>query len=450
MADHRPFRSLTFKLMSVMCIGLAAAVLTTVCAIFLGNAIISEVYLSEEAVSRRMGQRISSFRSFVEENHLSSTDVHAVGQWNKDHRTTSLTIYGMSTTISSTPAGAELVGNETGIVVRTEMDHLTSAEYPVNFRDGVYTVAIYDNSRDLVNAAVNLSALALAALVFLAALLLFEQHITRTVQTLSRQVRQVSRGDLQMQITPQTADEIGQLALDVDAMRLSIIDKLQREEEAWKANSQLLTAISHDVRTPLTALLGYLEILSDESASAEERSAYLEICKNNAQRLKSLTDELFGFFLVFGKPTPDQIQEPFHAATLLDQVLMEHILDLNQQGFQVDTAPCPELTGNLMVDLGHFRRIFDNLFSNVRKYADPAFPVVINQRCSEEELTVSITNHILTQRNYVERNRIGLQTCQKLVSAMGGEFSQHRTKETFTVEVLLPLHETEKVKEIRQ
>ena len=129
-----------------------------------------------------------------------------------------------------------------------------------------------------------------------------QQHLTRTVQTLSRQVRQVSRGDLGMQIQAQTSDEIGQLALDVDAMRLSIIDKLQREEEAWKANSQLITAISHDVRTPLTALMGYLEILADETLSSEERNAYLDICKNNALRLKGLTDELFGFFLVFGKP----------------------------------------------------------------------------------------------------------------------------------------------------
>ena len=253
-------------------------------------------------------------------------------------------------------------------------------------------------------------------------------------------MRQVSRGDLQMQITPQTSDEIGQLALDVDAMRLSIIDKLQREEEAWKANSQLITAISHDVRTPLTALMGYLEIISDESLSPGERSAYLEICKNNALRLKGLTDELFGFFLVFGKPKPDQVLEEFDAVTLLEQVLLEHEMDLSQRGFRVETDTAP-ITGKLRVDLGHFRRIFDNLFSNVRKYADPAFPVTVACRCDREELTVTICNHIRQSTTRVESNRIGLQTCHKLVAAMGGEFNQTRTKETFTVEVLLPLYE---------
>ena len=422
-----------------MCLALGLALASALGVMLLGNALVEQVYLSSELVNKRMDAQITSFRSFVQEQQLSSTDVNAVGQWNREHPKITLTIYGLTTTLSSSAEGAELVGNETGIVVRSVEKQWLSKEYPVNFRDGVFTVAVYDSSRGMVRAAVNLSALSMAALVFLATVLLYEQHITRSVQTLSRQVRQVSRGDLGMQITPQTSDEIGQLALDVDAMRLSIIDKLQREEEAWKANSQLITAISHDVRTPLTALLGYLEIVSDESLSPDERSAYLEICKNNALRLKGLTDELFGFFLVFGKPQPDQKPEEFDAGMLLEQVLLEHEMDLTQRGFHVETSTDP-ITGSLQVDLGHFRRIFDNLFSNVRKYADPSCPVTITCRCDREELTVTICNRIRQDANRGESNRIGLQTCHKLVAAMGGEFNQSRTKETFTVEVLLPVY----------
>lgn len=439
MADHKRFRSLTFKMLAVMCLAFGAAVVTFIGMVVLGSTVVQEVYLSGEAVNQRLNQEITSFRAYVEENHLASTDVNAVGSWNSEHRNVNLTIYGLTTTISSSPSGAELMGNEAGLVVRSETSIQSALEYPVNFRDGVYTVAVYDTSQSMVGAAVNLSALALAMLVFLATVLLYDQHMTRTVQTLSRQVRQVSRGDLQMQIRPQTHDEIGQLALDVDTMRLSIIDKLQREEAAWQANSQLITAISHDVRTPLTALLGYLEILSDENITSEERRAYLEVCKNNAHRLKSLTDELFGFFLVFGRPNPDQVLEEFDAATLMEQVLLEHEMDLRSRGFEVRLEPCEELTGKLHADLGHFQRIFGNLFSNVRKYADPTRPVTILQKLEGEELLVTIENYINPSQTRVESNRIGLQTCQKLVSAMGGEFSQSRTRETFRVEILLPL-----------
>lgn len=438
MADHKIYRSLTLKLMLVVFVALVAAVFTFLGVQIIGNAAVDQVYLSEDAVRARLDTEISSFRTFVSENQVSSTDVNAVGQWNREHREIQLTIKGMSTTMNSSASGAELVGNEFGLVIRAG-DFADAAEYAVNFRDGVFSVSIHDTSQGRYLMAVNLIAIVLAALMFLATILLYDQHLTRTIQTLSRQVRQVSRGDLQMQIQPMTHDEIGQLALDVDTMRLSIIDKLQREEAAWQANTQLITAISHDVRTPLTALMGYLEILSDDSISPDERRAYLEICKNNAYRLKGLTDELFGFFLVFGRPTPDQRLEQFDAATLLEQILLEHEMNLKQRGFDVRPVYSGELKGKLRVDLTHFRRIFDNLFSNVGKYADSMRPVSVLQTVEDEDLHVTISNYIPAQSGRPESNRIGLQTCQKLITAMGGEFIQSRTKDTFTVEVILPL-----------
>lgn len=441
MGDVKRFRSLTFKLMAVVCIAAVCAVVAFAAAMLLGGAVIDRVYLSDEAVEERLSREIASFRQFVSENGISSTNVTAIGRWNREHDNIQLTVYGKNTTVSSSSNGAELVGNEYGLVVRDSELSEGTVEYAVNFSDGTYAVAMYDSSQWIYVAAVVAASLVLAVLIFLATILIYDQHITRTVQTLSRQVRQVSRGDLQMQIRPMSRDEIGQLALDVDTMRLSIIDKLQREEEAWRANTQLITAISHDVRTPLTALMGYLEILSDESIAPEERQAYLQVCRNNAVRLKSLTDELFGFFLVFGKPTVDQSPEEYDAAMLLDQILLEHEMNLGQQSFRVELIREGELSGKVRVDLTHLRRVFDNLFSNVSKYADPACPVSVAVKRSEDELIVSITNRIAVQSNRRESNRIGLQTCHKLVAAMGGEFSQHRTKDTFSVEVLLPLIE---------
>lgn len=439
MAEGKRYQSLTFKLVAVVCIAAVCAVVTFAAGCLLGGALVDEIYLSEEAVTARLNREIASFRAYVSENGVSSTNVSAIGAWNREHEYIRLTVFGLTTTVNSSFSGAELVGNEYGLVIRDGDFSDSAADYPVNFIDGSYTVSVYDASGWIYIAAAVFISLVLAVLVFLATILLYDQHVTRTVQTLSRQVRQVSRGDLGMQIQPMTQDEIGQLALDVDTMRLSIIDKLQREEAAWKANTQLITAISHDVRTPLTALMGYLEILSDESLSPEERQAYLQVCKNNAFRLKSLTDELFGFFLVFGKPNVDQSLEDFDGAMLMEQILTEHQMNLHQQGFAVELVHEGEIQGKLRVDLTHLRRVFDNLFSNVNKYAERKKPVTISLRMDGEDLHIVITNYIALGSNRAESNRIGLQTCHKLVHAMGGEFNQSRTKETFTAEVLLPL-----------
>ena len=433
-------RPLTLKMVVMVCGAMLAALLSFGAAQAVGEALVEHVYLSEEAVNARLQVQIAAFRDYVRTNAVSSTGVKAIGAWNREHRLTQMTVYGLNTTVNSGPNGAELVVNDSGIVIRTDQAAEGTEEFPVNFRDGVFPVMIYENTAALARLAVNTVSVFVAAVVFLIILIFYERHITRLIRTLSRQVQLVSRGDLQRQIVPQSTDEIGQLARDVDARRLSIIDKLQREEAALQANSQLITAISHDVRTPLTALMGYLEILSDESIDPMERQAYLEVCKNNAQRLKSLTDELFGFFLVFGKPTPDLKTEEFDAATLVDQILLEHEMDLHQHDFRIEARESGDPTGKLRVDLGHMRRIFDNLFSNILKYADPEQPVVVDKIAKENTICIRISNAIPAHAARVESNRIGLQTCQKLTEAMGGSFLQERTGDSFTAGVELPLY----------
>lgn len=438
MAKKRIRCSLTLKLMAAVCLAALLAALTFWGMSRVGQAAVNRWYLSEQAVSVRLDKEIASFRDFVRQRKMASTDIESIGEWNREHPATELTITGLTATVKSDAEGAELVANDTGMVIRIG-DSASSSKYPVNFRDGVYSVTVYDRSQGLYQVGADWVALITATLVFLAVILIYNQRMTRTVQMLNAQVRRVSQGALDMQIECSSRDEIGQLALDVDTMRLSIIDKLQREEAAWTANSQLITAISHDVRTPLTALLGYLDIASDESLSPQEREAYLQICKNNALRLKSLTDELFAFFLVFGKPHPDQHLEEVDAGTLLDQILLEQEMSLTQMGFQVRIVHRGTLTGKLRVDVGHMRRVFDNLYSNVCKYADPERPVNALIEGEPDKLTVYVSNYVRQRADRVESNRIGLQTCEKLIKAMGGEFRICREREMFAAEIALPL-----------
>lgn len=428
---------MTLKLVAMLLVSaLAAASLYVLCS-FLGRELVDQVWLSPSQAESRINADIRSFRDFVEANNTASTDAAAIGQWNRDHKDVRLTVNGRNTILNTDGYSTEITMSDSGLSLRLD-DH-TGYPFPVNFSDGTYTVSIYDYSETRLYNIVNIASIVISAAVFLLLMILYERHVTFSILRLSRQVRQVSRGSLQQHIQSPSRDEIGQLAEDVDAMRLSILDKLHREEAAWQANTDLITAISHDVRTPLTALMGYLDILSDPDLPPEVQRTYLDICRNNALRLKDLTDELFGFFLVFGNQTPEQKPEQFDAATLMEQLLLESREELTGQGFPIDLALPEDLQGSILVDLGHLRRIFDNLFSNVRKYADPQEPVVIRVTATGNLLKITISNAILTSSPRVESNRIGLKTCEKLLTAMGGQFFQSRTGDTFTAEVTLPL-----------
>ena len=420
---------------------LVAVVLYFLCS-FMGQHLVSKLWLSQIPTQNRITSQIQSFRNFADENNISSADAVSIGQWNRTHADIRLTVYGRTTIISSDAYGAEITQTDSGLSFRLD-DH-EGFSFPVNFSDGTYSVHIYDHSEGRLYNIVNITSIIISAVVFLLLVLLYERHVTLSILRLSRQVRQVSRGDLQQSIQPPTRDEIGQLAEDVDAMRLSILDKLHREEAAWKANSDLITAISHDVRTPLTALMGYLDILSDTNLPPELQRSYLEICQGNATRLKDLTDELFGFFLVFGNRTPEQNLEQFDAAMLLEQLLLEAQAELTGQGFDVRLVwPEEPLRGNLEIDLNHLHRVFGNLFSNLQKYADFQKEVLIQVSVDQSLLHIGITNTILAGANRVESNKIGLKTCEKLLSSMGGSFLQRRAANTFTAEVTLPLYPAE-------
>lgn len=433
-------RTLTAQMLLVVCAAGLVALLTGLGGYFAGMSMVRRFYFSEEATQRRLTEEITSFRVYVAQNSVGSTDVTAVEQWNREHSYTQLTIKGLETTVRSNFYGAELVGNESGIVLQSGQASSAGTEFAVNFKDGVFSVVVYESSESVLFELVKVTAIVVGCLVFLLIVLVYDQQLTRSVQALSRQIRQVSQGELDLEISSRRRDELGQLALDVNTMRLSIMERLQREEAAWQANSNLITAISHDVRTPLTALMGYLELLDDEELPAQQRQGYLEICKNHAQRLKGLTDELFGFSLVFGKPEPELHLEEFEAELLLEQILLEKEMELTHRGFSVTTQR-ESVSGKLRVDLGHLRRVFDNLFSNVRKYADPARPVLLRQRMEQGRLVVEVSNAIPATQQRVESNKIGLQTCQKLIVTMGGSFEKRQTEEAFTVEFSLPLYE---------
>lgn len=403
----------------------------------LGTYLINRLYLAPEAVQGRVLEHLVSLRSYVEERRISSTNAPEIAQFCREHRGCQLTIYGRDAVLTASESGAALTSYG-GLTSNVYYSAEPEQRYPVNFSDSSFDVSITDHSEKWLNLMLTIGSLILGCSGFLLVLLLYNRMTTNQIRSLSRRVRQVSQGDLTLGISAKSHDEIGLLAEDVNAMRLSIIDKLQREERAWKANSQLITAVSHDVRTPLTTLMGYLDILAESpELQPEDRQSYLEICRRKAMSLRELTDELFAYFLVLGTPEADAHLESMDGDLLLAQMLGEFSQELQQQGFIVE-ADLPPLGLTLSVDLQHMQRIFSNLLSNLCKYAGKSQSVKIQVRAVGNLLCISVKNSVKADAGKVESTRIGLQTCEKLASAMGGEFRKKQEKGTFTAELFLP------------
>ena len=298
---------------------------------------------------------------------------------------------------------------------------------------------VYDFSESKLYDAVQVIGIALGCALFALIMLWYNSRITGSIIAVSREIQEIGRGNLRVEMETGGNDEMGRLTRNVDVMRRSLIRKTLEEQNALEKNSELITAMSHDIRNPLTALLGYLDLAKNgQYRSQEELQQYLDASYSKAEQLKTLTDELFRYSLVFGGRELKLDLQEYDGIILTEQLLGEPVILLQQHGFTVQAArsekPC-----RVRLDVQYFKRVLDNLFDNVCKYADPAFPVTVKVAEEAGWLRIRIGNVCKKELGAVESNHIGLKTCERIMSQMGGSFCKYEQDPEFSVELTLPL-----------
>ncbi len=427
----RQTRSLRVQVLKVALLALAAGGLLFLALTRLGGYLIQERYMSPENVNRRKAQIFSEFNSFVGTQGISGRDTAAVARWTASHDYVTIFLFSTGREQQLYSGGRLTPG------AGSYDPQLHGRLYPVRFADGVYQVAIGDNSQVRQRQLVNIASFALAGACILLILLWYTGRLTRRIIALSKEASAVSAGDLERSIEAPGGDELSVLADSMDEMRRSVIERMGNEKRAWEANTELITAISHDIRTPMTAMIGYLGLLcggtEDETTRAQlASSAYVK-----AMELKDLTDQLFRYFLVYGKAELDLNLERMDARLLLEQLLGEMEFDLADAGYAMERR---DFEGECMitVDPLFLKRVLDNLQSNIRKYADPEKPVEAVSTLNNGRLTLRVTNAVAELRTRKDSTRIGLRTCEKIMTALGGSFTVTNDGETFTAELTLP------------
>ena len=237
----------------------------------------------------------------------------------------------------------------------------------------------------------------------------------------------------------QGQDELSELASGIDEMRRSIVKHQSAEDEIRSANSQLVTAMSHDLRTPLTSLLAFLEILDRDKVKDEEQRLHLiHQSLTQTMSIKSMADKLFEYFLVYTSEWEQPELEDRDADELFAQFWQEYAFALESRGFIVETD-FGELGGNVAVNLELLRRAFDNLYANLAKYAEPSEPIYIQYRRKGETVSLTLANTISSQRESRESTNIGLNTCRRILRMLGGSFESNEAEGVFKVELRLPV-----------
>ncbi len=455
------FISMRVKFVIAAVITGLSVILGALIAIPLTLLVFRDAYMQTERVEARMEAYISSFASYVAEENLNSDDTASVVRWTRSHRAVYLTILNEDDTTpipSFGAAGGQLWQGGDEPDRKPFFDPILSPEsslgftadetsrmYAVGFANGVHSVAVVDYSMSVATDVIILGGVLAAIAVFLLVMLIYYHLQIRAIVILSEKVEAVSGGQLDAEITAFRNDEIGQLASDVNLMRKTILQKVAEKEAAWQANSDLLTSMTHDIRTPLTTLLGYMDLLSsDDRNLSKEQQEYVRICTQKAEQIKGLSDKLFLYFWAYNQADSDSAVEleSYECGLLMEQLIGDYIPSMESVGLTI-LADLSSIhpTDMVNVQIECLRRVTDNLFDNIAKYADPRQPVRITAEREGNCLRLHFANAIGKRREHTTSTRIGVKTCVNMMEQLKGHFETREEGKVFTAILVLPVTE---------
>ena len=427
---------------------LIGAIISTCAYIFCRSAIILFVenqYTTESAREERERSYLERLGNFIEEEGVSAEDLSPVESWANNQSYVYLLIFDEGRLVfrsdEATTGGA--IGLTVTYPTEDELYAFAVQNEPaaISFGDKTLNCHIAEYSEYFYYDMANLFSVVAAIIVLAFILILYFQRVTWRISRLARDVSTVSGGDMNHHIrSDERQDEISRLCENVENMRSSIVLTLEKEREAINANTDLITSMSHDIRTPLTVLLGYLDVMKMQ-ATDETTKQYIRASEQTALRLKKLSDDMFQYFLVFSGEESDLTMQDYDGRTLLGQMLSEHVILLRENGFTVDVeypeeifhdAPC------IRTDAPHCMRIVDNVFSNIMKYTAKEEPIRLRFAEDASSVSVEFCNAIRADADLAESTGIGLKTCIRIAKLLHCEFTTEEQDGYFTARLVLP------------
>lgn len=220
---------------------------------------------------------------------------------------------------------------------------------------------------------------------------------------------------------------------------------LQGDQELKDA----ITNISHDLRTPLTAIYGYLDLLSGEEKSPDTQR-YIQIIRNRADMLKQLTDELFGYSVMIADGEGMK-REPVNVNRILEEGIAAFYTLLREKGI-VPSILMPEEKVIRCLDPDALARVFANLLNNAVKYSKGDLEITLspkgeitftNTAPDLDEVQVGrLFDRFYTVEAADHSTGLGLSIARTLVERMGGKIDAGYEKGRLKVEISLTHEET--------
>lgn len=431
--------SIYFRLLKLLIFSAVVSGAFFVMVYALGEYKIENYYSDSEYIERRNDAYASKLQAYADMNQLSVKDTSRLAKWVREQKIISVQIYqdGILTYDSDYPQEVDeedVAGEET---VETEYNGW-GTYYEIEFSEGVAEVVIFGMYSYQAYTYMTIGGLLLAFALFLVIVMFGIRKSMAYIRKLSGEIEILEGGNLEYGITVTGNDELAALAKGLDDMRKSFCKQVEQETYLVQANQKMITDMSHDLRTPLTSIMIYAEILKKKKYKDEEQmQEYIEKIEQKTQRMKQLSERIFEYSLVTSEMEV-ALSAPEWFETVFYDLLSETCVYLEQRGYHMELNVKWERR-LIQVNPDYLMRILDNIMSNIVKYADCLEPVKIYSVYTEKEARLSFENICRILDKKEESTNIGLRNIKNMMDSMNGKCEVENDGKRFKVTLKFPV-----------
>ena len=279
-------------------------------------------------------------------------------------------------------------------------------------------------------------------------------YIALSLRTLQKGGEAMADGDFSQNIdTRLLIGDFKRYGQRMNDLRSGIEQAVQEQTKAERMKTELITNVSHDIKTPLTSIVNYVDLLQKEDVQSEAAREYIAVLDRQSRRLKKLTEDLVEASKASSGALPVDLQ-PTDVSVLFDQIVGEYQERLADCRLTLVARP-PEQPLTVCADGKLLSRVMDNLMSNICKYALEDTRVYAVASCDEKTVTISLKNVSRAELNispdelmerfvrgdasrHTEGSGLGLSIVGSLVQLMGGTFHLSIDGDLFRADITLP------------
>ena len=268
------------------------------------------------------------------------------------------------------------------------------------------------------------------------------------------QLSAVRAGEVESDLALREDSDLYQMADDLNHIRQGLHQAVEERTRSERMKVELVTNVSHDLKTPLTSIISYTELLSQEPLEPPA-SEYVQIMGEKAQRLKAMVQDVFEVSKAASGQLPVKL-ERLDYARLLRQTLADMAQAIDNSGLTLRAA-IPETEVPITADSDRMYRVFQNLIGNALKYSLPGSRVYLSLAVEDGQASASVRNTSAAElkpgADYTARfvrgdesrtdggSGLGLSIAQSFTRACGGTLTVTTEADLFTAVVTFPAAE---------